>query len=303
MLFAHSHDPRIVVALSLVQKLVAAQFPAWAHLPIRPVAVSGWDNWTFRLGEQMSVRLPSAQRYVPQVDKEHLWLPRLGPQLPLHIPVPLAKGLPTDEYPWPWSVYRWLEGEPAAVARSGDLRLFATSLARFLSALHQIDPAGGPAPGWHNFYRGGPLSVYDGETRHFLTVLDGRIDTRSAAAVWEAALSSAWQGSPVWVHGDVQPTNLLVLGGTLHAVIDFGCAAVGDPACDLVMAWTFFSGASRAAFRRSLPLDEATWARARGWALWKALLKLSEHIDTNPGEAAIHRRVIDAVLADHSRRR
>lgn len=287
------------ITVSLVRQLITAQFPRWAGLPIRPVDFDGWDNRTFRLGEDMAVRLPSAEWYSLQVAKEHRWLPQLAPLLPLPIPVPLAMGVPAAGYPWHWSVYRWLEGENAALERIADLPGFATTLAHFLVALQRIDPAGGPPPGQHNFFRGGPLAIYDAETRHALATLDGKIDSDAVTAVWEAALTAPWQGAPVWIHGDVSATNLLVKQGQLSAVIDFGCSGVGDPACDLTITWTLLSGRSREAFCAALPVDSTTWARGRGWALWKSLITLAEHINTNPGEAGKARHVIDEVLADH----
>jgi aminoglycoside phosphotransferase (APT) family kinase protein len=290
----------VAINAGLVRRLVAAQFPQWAQLPIRPVAVDGWDNRTFHLGADMTVRLPSAAGYALQVEKEHRWLPRLAPLLPLPIPAPLAKGAPTDEYPWPWSIYRWIDGETATTERIADLRQFAIDLAAFLNALQRIDAADGPPPGPHNFFRGGPLTVYDGETRQALVALDRKIDTDAARAVWEAALAATWRGAPVWFHGDISWGNLLVAQGRLSAVIDFGTSGVGDPSCDLAIAWTLFEGQSRAAFRAALPLDQATWARGRGWTLWKGLIVLAATIDADPLEAARARRVIDAVLTDHA---
>jgi aminoglycoside phosphotransferase (APT) family kinase protein len=287
------------IDVALVRRLVSTQFPQWADLPIKPVEVGGIDNRTFHLGAHMTVRLPSAAAYALQVEKEHRWLPKLAPLLPLPIPVPLAKGAPADGYPRQWSVYRWLEGETATAERIADLRQFATTLAQFLVALQRADAAGGPPPGRHNFFRGGPLTVYDAETRQAIAALDGKIDTDAASAVWQAALEATWHGSPVWFHGDVSWENLLIKGGRLSAVIDFGTSGVGDPSCDLAIAWTLFGGESREAFRAALRLDDATWARGRGWTLWKGLITLAEHIDTNPSEAGRARRVIDEVLADH----
>jgi aminoglycoside phosphotransferase (APT) family kinase protein len=285
---------------ALVRRLLAAQFPHWADLPIMPAEPQGWDNRTFRLGTDLSVRLPSAERYVRQVEKEHRWLPTLAPQLPLPIPVPLAQGAPGESYPFPWSVYRWITGEAASVERIRDLREFATALAGFLAALQRIKADGGPPPGAHNFFRGGPLTVYDLETRSAIAVLDGEIDPYRATALWEAALAARWQGAPVWVHGDVAVGNLLVREGRLSAVIDFGSSGVGDPACDTVIAWTLLEGESRAAFRQALPLDDATWMRGRGWALWKALITLVGSRTTDPAKTAEASRVIDAVLSDVS---
>jgi aminoglycoside phosphotransferase (APT) family kinase protein len=295
------HAGAMDIDVSLVRRLVAAQFPQWAELPVRPIEFGGWDNRTFHLGDRMTARLPSAAAYALQVEKEHRWLPKLAPLLPLAIPAPLAMGVPTDFYPWRWSVYRWIDGETAATAQIADLCQFAATLADFLVALLKVDADGGPEPGRHNFFRGGSLTVYDGETRQALKTLDGQIDTGMAAEVWEAALASSWPGPPVWVHGDVSSGNLLVEEGRLSAVIDFGSSAVGDPACDLYIAWTFFDEKSRDTFRAALPLDGATWARGRGWTLWKAMITLAEHMDANPDKAGIARRVINEVLADHRR--
>ena len=286
----------------LVRRLIATQFPEWAHLPVAPGEPGGWDNRTFRLGAHMSVRLPSAAAYAVQVDKEHQWLPRLAPLLTLSIPQPLARGAPGEGYPWPWSVYAWIDGEPASTATITDLVRFAKSLACFLRAIQNIDPSGGPPAGAHNFHRGGELAIYDGETRAAISALAGRIDAAGAMDLWMAALAAPRHSGPVWIHGDIAPGNLLVQEGRLQAVIDFGGTAIGDPACDLVIAWILFAGESREAFRAALHLDEATWARARGWALWKALITAAGH-DSYQREAARSWQVIEDVLEDHRVRR
>jgi len=290
----------VVINIKLVRRLIEAQFPQYATLPLEAVQPGGWDNRTFRLGQELSVRLPSAELYVAQVEKEHRWLPRLAPHLPLPVPAPLAMGAPAEGYPWPWSIYRWLEGQPATTGSITDRPAFARSLALFLTALHRIDATNGPAAGSHNFHRGGHLAVYDSETRAALSALTGRIDTASAAEVWAAALSSEWRRQPLWVHGDVASGNLLVKDGDLYAVIDFGSSAVGDPACDLVMAWTEFSGDSRAVFRAELPFDDDTWRRARGWALWKALITVAG-ADGDQWSMEKARRIVAEVIADHRR--
>jgi aminoglycoside phosphotransferase (APT) family kinase protein len=294
-----NRDGRAGIDAGLVQRLVAAQFPQWSKLPVTPVEVDGWDNRTYRLGEELTARLPTAECYTLAVDKEHRWLPILAPSLPVPIPVPLAEGAPGEGYPFSWSIRRWLEGQTASLDRIDDLSAFAKSVADFIVALHRVDATDGPRAGAHSFYRGASLAHYDAETRHALAVLDGRIDTGNAAAVWNAALGAAWDGPPVWFHGDMASGNLLVSNGTLAGVIDFGTSGVGDPACDLVIAWTLFSGHSRGAFRNAVDQHPATWVRARGWALWKALIGLAVDIDTNDTLAAVSRRVIDEVLTDH----
>ena len=292
---------KIDIDLPLVRRLVDAQFPQWADLPIRGVAIDGWDNRTFRLGERMSVRLPSALGYREQLAKEQRWLPVLAPQLPLPIPVPLAVGQPGEGYPLQWSVYRWLDGEVSSAASVTDLSAFARDLGAFLVALQAIDPTGGPGPGTHNFFRGGDLSVYDSETRQALAVLEGLIDSAGARAVWEDALDARWTGSPVWFHGDVSSNNLLVRDGRLSAVIDFGTCGVGDPACDLVIAWTMLSGESRDAYVEARDVDSAAWARGRGWAIWKSLIVAAGLAGTNSPAGGSSRRVIAEGIADHRR--
>lgn len=279
---------------ALARRLVAAQFPQWAELPIRPLP-GGWDNRSFRLGEALLLRLPSAGRYAAQVEKEQMWLPRLAPQLPLEVPTPVAAGRPGEGYPHPWSVLRWIDGETPDVA-AADLARLARDLGGFLVALRAADARDGPPAGAHSFHRGGSLSVYDAETRAAAAALSGRIDATAALTIWEQALAAAWRGPPVWIHGDVAPGNLLVRDGRLCAVIDFGCAAVGDPACDLAIAWTTFGGESRAVFQDAVGLDDATWARARGWALWKALIVLARTPGANPAARTAAVNVVRALL-------
>jgi aminoglycoside phosphotransferase (APT) family kinase protein len=288
----------MIIDASVVRQLIESQFPEWADLPIEPVPFDGWDNRTFRLGQSMSVRLPSAEEYVAQVEKEQRWLPRLAPLLPLQIPNPIAKGRPNKDYPWHWSIYQWIEGENADRGVIHDLSAFAMDAANFLRALQNIDSSDGPKA--RPFYRGNSLRVYDEEARAAIALLTGEIDSPLALKIWETALDSEWMEKPVWLHGDFAATNMLVRDGKLSAIIDFGSCAVGDPACDLVIAWTFFSGESRRAFISSLPLDNDTRARARGWALWKAAILLSGVCDGPLSQRATAKRVIEEVLNDHT---
>jgi aminoglycoside phosphotransferase (APT) family kinase protein len=283
---------------NLAGRLVAGQFPPWADLPVTGVEVDGWDNCTFRLGDELTVRLPNGEWYALQVDKEQRWLPVLAARLPLPIPVPVARGEPGFGYPYPWSVYRWLDGDIAERGNIGDLAGFATELAGFLVALSRINATGGPEPGPHNFFRGGPLSTYAEETHRAVEALGDEIPRDAVLRVWDRAMAATWHGAPVWFHGDVATGNLLTRNGKLAAVIDFGSSGVGDPACDVVIAWTLFEGSSREAFRKTLGVDPATWARGRGWALWKALITLVGHLERDSPTAALPRKVVREVLAD-----
>jgi aminoglycoside phosphotransferase (APT) family kinase protein len=284
--------------------IVGQQFPEWSDLPIEPVKQQGWDNTTFRLGSSLTARFPSADMYAPQVAKEHRWLPVLAKELPLAIPQPVALGKPTNTFPRPWSVNRWIEGTPASDLFELDQGPVANALAEFLRELRGIDSTGGPLSGAHNFYRGGPLRMYDEETRSALEVAEEWVDKAACWELWQEALATQWSDLPVWVHGDVSASNLLLVDGMLSAVIDFGCMAIGDPACDLVIAWMFFRGPAREIFRDGMQLDRHTWARGRGWALWKALTLLAttakgaDASDLDSAVANWAHGVIDEVLAD-----
>jgi aminoglycoside phosphotransferase (APT) family kinase protein len=299
MAAAKMHADEVASDAGLVRRLLAGQFPEWAGLPIIPVASSGTDNALYRLGDDVVVRLPRISWATGQIEKEGRWLPCLAPYLPLEIPTQLAVGAPAEGFPWPWSVYRWLDGDNGTLDRLADPDETARDLAGFLRALQALDTTGGPQPQPGTFGRGVPLAVRDPGTRKAIADCDGLIDMRVATAAWEAALAApAWEGRPVWLHGDLQSGNLLVRDGRLSAVIDFGALVVGDPACDLMVAWNLFTGQSRAAFRDVIAVDDATWARGRGWALSPALVALPYYRETNPGLAAIARHAIAEVLAD-----
>lgn len=204
---------RVPIDVSLVRRLIDSQFPQWANLPIKPVAFSGWDNRTFHLGTEMTVRLPSAAFYALQVEKEQCWLPYLAPHLTLAIPSPIAKGEPAEGYLWQWSIYRWIDGQTVSLERVKDLSLFAEDLAKFLLELQTIDTAGGPLAGEHSFYRGGPLITYDAEVQEAIKILTKQTDTTTLSSIWSEALAQTWQKDPVWVHGDIAVGNLLIQGG------------------------------------------------------------------------------------------
>jgi aminoglycoside phosphotransferase (APT) family kinase protein len=299
------HADEVATDVSLVNRLLAAQFPHWADLPIEPVPSPGTDNAIYRLGEDMAVRLPRVRGVrgaTGKLEKECRWLPRLAPLLPLAIPVPLAIGKPGEGYPFTWSVYPWLKGETANVERIDDLGEAAADLAQFVAALQRVDAADGPPPGEHNSFRGVPLATRAESTRAAITSLGGTIDVAAVTAAWEAALlAPEWRRAAVWIHGDLDSRNLLVEQGRLSAVIDFGCLGVGDPACDVMVAWKILSADTRDIFRAALSVDEATWARARGWALSQALIALSYYtLETNPALIREARQWMADVLADHA---
>jgi len=280
--------------VELARALVAAQFPQWAGLPIRPVEAASTDNAMYRLGEALAVRLPRREGAVTPIDKEHAWLARLAPALPCATPAPVAMGAPELGYPYPWGVVTWLDGEPAA---SGDNPGLARDLARFVAALHAIDPSGGPAPGAHNFWRGAPLAAFDPVMRQRFEWLADVADIAAIVAAWERGLAVAPSGERVWIHGDLKPANLLVRDGRLSGVLDWSAAGVGDPAVDYAAAWTLFDGDTRTVFRAALAIGEAAWARGRAWALVEGVFGLSYYRGRNDALADEGRQVIDRVLS------
>jgi len=283
------------IDVPLVRRLVAAQFPQWAGLQVEPAGAAGFDNAIFRLGTDLAVRLPRRQFGADHLEHEYRWLPVVGPRLPLAVPVPAGKGEPGEGYPWPWLVCSWLPGEIAALAPVADPERAAVTLARFVAALRALDPAGAP----HSDLRSGPLAAHDDVIRAAADALRGRLDTARALAVWQESLAAPpWTGRPVWLHGDLHAANLLVSHGEMAAVIDFGLVGLGDPACDLMAAWTCLDlPAGRRIFRQVLAADDATWSRARGWALLLGLRAAAWSVD-NPVLTAIGHRTITAVLAD-----
>ena len=293
------HADEMAIDAELVRHLLLAQYPDWAQLPLAPVESAGTDNALYRLGKDMVVRLPRIASATAQVHKEHQWLPRLAPHLPLTIPTPLVLGAPGIGYPWSWSIYRWLDGDNALQSAPEQPHQAARTIAQFISALQGVDSSDGPLPGAHNFGRGVPLAERDNATRQAIAELGTLVDAPAVIAIWESALhASVWAEPPVWIHGDLQAGNLLVHHGRISSVIDFGGLAVGDPACDLMIAWTYLSADTRRTFRAALAIDDATWTRGRGWALSFAVIALPYYQHTNPALAGIARRTIDELLSD-----
>lgn len=293
----HADEPDIDAAL--VARLLAAQCPAWARLPIVTVETRGTSNAMFRLGAQRVVRLPRTGSAALQVVKEQRWLPILAPHLPLRVPDPLFLGAAGEGYPWPWSVLRWIPGETANPSRITDSAAAARALAAFLQALRALPATGAPSPGAHNSGRGAPLRTRDGAFRLALAELGGAIDGTAAVRAWQAACDAPKHAGPsAWLHGDLIDGNMLVRDGVLSAIIDFGCLAAGDPACDLMAAWSWLPASARGVFRCAIDADEAAWARGRGWALSFGVIALPYYERRDPHLAAIARRTIDAVLAD-----
>ncbi len=279
------------VAAATAERLVADQHPAFADLPVRAVRSIGTVNAVFRLGDDLCLRLPRVPAWAESLDRELRWLPFLAPHLPLPVPEPVSVGVPGPGYPLRWAVLRWIEGRPYDDDLVDDERAAARTLARFVRALRAVDPAGAPVAGRR------PLAELDAPTRAALRSVPDLLDVDAALATWDRALAApAWSGPPTWIHGDLLRPNLLVRDGRLCAVIDFGGAGVGDPATDLVAAWSVFHRAGARAYREALEVDDGTWERARGIALHQAALLVPYYRRSNPAFTALGLRTIERVL-------
>ena len=288
------HDEEVDIDAGVVRRLVAAQFPRLAGLEVREVPSTGTVNAIYRLGDQLYARLPRLPRYVRSLEREWRWLPVLAPGLTLRVPEPVALGQPTDEYPFTWVIYRWIDGQPYADQLIDDERQAAADLARFVAELRQITPAADAPAGGRR-----PLAHLDAGTRTSIAASAGAIDIPAALAAWESALQApVWDGQPVWIHADLLRPNLLAAGGRIRAVIDFGSVGVGDPAADVIPAWAVFGPAGRAAFRDALGIDNGTWHRARGIALHQAAALIPYYSVSNPAFAALGQRTVEQVIAD-----
>jgi aminoglycoside phosphotransferase (APT) family kinase protein len=282
---AKLHEDEAEIDAALVSRLLTEQFPHWAGAPVRVVESSGTDNVTFRVGADLAVRLPRTERTQGQVRKDVTWMPRLAPHVPLAIPEPLALGRPSEDYPFDWAVYRWLDGEPFQLDRLTDPIAAARGLAEFVRCLQRVDTTGAPVPPADPFSRGTPLAPRDALFREALEELRDEFDTGLMLAAWEASLAAdTWDGTPRWIHGDLMAGNVLVSGGELSAVIDFGTAWAADPAGDLLPAWYLFEADSRRAFRDAMEVDQDTWTRARGWVLSMELIVIPYYRANHPGE-------------------
>ena len=297
MTHVRMHPDELDLDDDLVRRLLCAQQPQWADLRIERIVSSGTDNAMFRLGDTMVVRLPRVERAVPRLERELAWLPVLAPQLPVAAPRVVAIGGPSDAYPWTWAVLSWIDGANGFDAQVDDLEQAARDVAGVIRALWRIDTTRGPLA--EAGRRGTPLATTEVQTRRSIERAVGLVDTRAVTDAWEAALRvPEWDRAPVWFHGDIARGNLLVRDGRISALIDFGSIGVGDPACDLVVAWDLFDARTRAILRAALDVDDATWDRGRGWGLCTAMWALPYYLHTNPPMVAQARRKIAEVLTD-----
>lgn len=287
------HDDEAVIDEALVRRLLAAQHPAYADLPLDPVVEVGTDNALYRLGDDLAVRLPRIPSAGLQAAKEQRWLPHVAPTLPIPAPVPVAHGLPQDGYTYPWAICPWLPGRTVPEAPEAA----AEELAAFVRALWEVDPTGGPGPGDHNFGRGRPLRDRDPWVRDAIAALDGVMDQATLRDAWEeCVVAPAWDGPPRWVHGDLHEGNVLVRDGHVSGVVDWGGLGVGDPAVDVMVAWTWLPRSARETFRAAVGADDATWTRARGWALSMGIIGLPYYLPRSERIAAQMRRWTELAL-------
>lgn len=290
------HADQLDIDADLVRTLVAIQFPELAGLPVTPLRSAGTVNAIFRLGSDLTIRLPLTAEWSEDLARERRVLGELRSRVTLTIPQPVAVGRPSVEYPLPWAVYRWVPGQPYADELIEDEPAAARDLARFVTELRANPADAAPQAGRK------PLKQLDAGTRSAIEAAAPEIDARTALAAWERTLESpAWDGASTLIHADLLRANILVDHGRLHAIIDFGAAGAGDPAHDVIAAWTVFGPAGRTAYREALGVDDGTWSRARGIALHQAAVGIPYYRLTNPGFAAQAIRTTEEILADDQR--
>ena len=294
------HADEIDISTGLAARLIAEQFPHWASLPLRPVSSAGTVCVLYRLGDDLVVRLPRRPGKSLDAILTRGVLSRLAPFLPVPVPALIAEGRPTAEYPASWGVLRWLDGDTPVEGHLAEPGLLAADLAGFLTALWKVDLSKVDLADSPPAYRGGPLADQHECTIDAIEHLNGLVDTAAARAIWDhAAQLPLWDGPDTWIHADMMPGNVITRNGRLAAVIDFGCAGIGDPSQDLIVAWMLLPASVRPAFRRAVGTDAATWLRGRARALSMALGHLDYYSDTNPVMADNARYTIGEVLADY----
>jgi aminoglycoside phosphotransferase (APT) family kinase protein len=287
------HEGEIDIDIALVKRLLTEQFPHLAERAITAVRSTGTVNAIYRLGDEFCVRLPRLEEWAESIDNEWIWLPKLAPHISLSTPKPLARGKPTNWYPHPWAIYHWIEGSPYQEGLINDERQVAYDLVNFILELRSVDMLGAP-PGGRR-----PLVELDAATHSAIESVRGVIDTEAVSTAWTHSLESPpWDGRPVWIHGDLLKSNLLVQDGRLCAVIDFGGVGIGDPAADVIPAWSVFNTVGREIFRQALDVDDDTWSRARGYALHQALMIIPYYLETNPDFVTMAKRTVVEILTE-----
>lgn len=289
----------------IAQKLITEQFPEFKNFEITSVKTQGHDNRTYKVGHDFLIRLPTAQRYASSIEKEQIWLPQFAPYISTIIPKPIRLGKPTSYYPYPWSIYTYIKGESANNVSLQDLNLpiIAEQVAQFLKELAAINTKNGPLPGPNNFYRGGRLDFYYKQTQAALQKLSTYFDVTAYEQLWHQAVQNRWLCNPVWIHGDMSPGNIIIENKQLKAVIDFSGIAVGEPSCDLVMAWTFFDETSKQIFKENLNYENNIWENGRAWALWKSLITLADMQDLQSPAAQTQYKILQNIMNDHHDKR
>lgn len=291
------HEHEFEINENLVQSLLTNQCLKWSNLPLRQVISSGTDNALFRLGNEYIIRLPriewSPGSINQSINKEYEWVPKIAQLLKTLISEPIFKGNPDKLYPWAWTINKWNEGQTPDFEKENEYELLAKDLAEFLNELHSIRLPEGPYS-----RRGVSIKEINEETIKAINSLKGDIDTQKVFSLWEQLINvPLWNKDPVWVHGDFLPGNILIKNNRLSAVIDFTEVGIGDPACDLIIAWSLFNENSRKIFKANLKnIDENTWKRGIAWALSIALIMLPYYKNSNPVLIFLSKRMINNIF-------
>ncbi len=292
------HAAEIAIDTDLVQRLLKEQFMRLVRKQRHILETSGTVNAICRLDDDLYVRLPRTAAWSANIDREARWLVKLAPQLSLEVPKLYSLGTPTEAFPHPWAIYFWIEGQPYAAGIVENEIQMARDLANFVQELRAIDVELPDAPPAGRK----PLAELDEMTRNAIDASAEFLDPAQLHAVWDA-LSTAprWDGTPVWMHGDLLPANLIIREDKLAAVIDFGGTGIGDPAMDVVPAWSVFGAAARAVYREALAVEDGTWQRAKAYALHQALIGIPYYAETNPEFVKMALRTVNEILSEETK--
>lgn len=280
------------IPLTQIIEHLCLTYPEFSHLSLSEVSPQGHDHHSFRLGNRYVLRIPSSEAYASQVIKECEILPIIHHRLSLDIPKPVLLLEKGAHYPMDIGIYTWIDGDVLSQSRVNPFEL-AEQLAEFLVELRLIPQQEKWLCGQHNFYRGAHISVYEDETRSALNQITDLKQKQLLMNLLNRALKTNWINNPVFIHGDVAVNNLLIRASKLVACIDFGSCGMGDPACDYVMAWTYFDHNARVHFKNLLNIDEGTWLRAAVWAMWKALISLKDDKQKAWAESTLEALIFD----------
>lgn len=288
------HDDEVDIDIKIVRKLLDEQFPQYKQEELMSMRTSGTDNRMFNLGSDKLVRLPRTEGAVASLEKEALWLPQIGPKLPIEVPIPIHTGKSSKEYPFPWLICPFLEGASPNNSNPLDQEQAVLDLAKFIKQMQKLNTKNAPTCS-----RGQHIKIRDNTVKKYIPLLKEEYDISLLSEIWDSVINTPeWKGLSYWIHGDLHEGNILSKKGKIIAVVDFGLCGVGEPSCDYMCAWTLLGKESREKFKSLLNPDPSCWKRGLGWSFSMGILGYPYYKKTNPVFAEIAKRSMDQAIED-----